>query len=368
MADRAVETGPEGFADLVLGGGPLLDVRAEIEFNRGAFPGSVNLPILKTNEREQVGLCYKEHGQAAAIELGNTLVAGQIRELRIDAWCALAERHPDLHLYCWRGGLRSSMAQQWLAERGYQVPRIVGGFKALRSFLLEQIDENTRSATLLRIGGRTGSGKTALLKAIGHGIDLEHHANHRGSSFGRRVTPSPVQIDFENALAIQFMECRRLRPNWPVLVEDEGGSIGRVSIPKALFEHMKAADMAVIEMPLEQRVDNVLTEYVLNLRREYETADPETGFEAFSAHLLDSLERIRKRLGAEHYLQAREIMEQALLQQRDSGLVTLHCQWIELLLGLYYDRMYDYQLRQNTEQIVFRGSWEEVKTYLESRL
>ncbi|MBE1008636.1 tRNA 2-selenouridine(34) synthase MnmH, partial [Escherichia coli] len=45
------------------------------------------------------------------------------------------------------------------------------------------------------VGGLTGCGKTEVIAALDNSLDLEGHANHRGSSFGRRATPQPAQID-----------------------------------------------------------------------------------------------------------------------------------------------------------------------------
>lgn len=50
--------------------GPIIDVRAPVEFQAGAIPGSVNLPLLDDSERELVGTCYKRSGQEKAMELG----------------------------------------------------------------------------------------------------------------------------------------------------------------------------------------------------------------------------------------------------------------------------------------------------------
>ena len=46
----------------------LLDVRSEGEFAEGHIHGFQNFPILKNEERHQVGLTYKNEGQPAAIE------------------------------------------------------------------------------------------------------------------------------------------------------------------------------------------------------------------------------------------------------------------------------------------------------------
>ena len=37
---------------------PLLDVRAPVEFAKGAFPAASNLPLLDDLQREQVGIRY----------------------------------------------------------------------------------------------------------------------------------------------------------------------------------------------------------------------------------------------------------------------------------------------------------------------
>ncbi len=49
---------------------PLIDVRAEVEFEQGAFPAAFNIPILNSGERHCVGISYKEKGAEAAERLG----------------------------------------------------------------------------------------------------------------------------------------------------------------------------------------------------------------------------------------------------------------------------------------------------------
>ena len=94
---------------------PLIDLRAPIEFAQGAFASAINLPLMSDEERAQVGLCYKEQGQSAAIALGHRLVSGALREARIEAWLTQIRQHPDILLYCFRGGLRSQTVQAWQA-------------------------------------------------------------------------------------------------------------------------------------------------------------------------------------------------------------------------------------------------------------
>ena len=111
---------------------PLIDLRAPTEFALGAFPGAVNLPLLTDAERAAVGTRYKQCGQQAAIALGEELVSGATRTERIDSWRTFIATHPGTLLYCWRGGLRSQIAQEWLRDSGVEVARIAGGYKTLR--------------------------------------------------------------------------------------------------------------------------------------------------------------------------------------------------------------------------------------------
>ena len=71
------------------------------------------------------------------------------------------------------------------------------------------------------ISGLTGTGKTEVIAQLSNGLDLEGHANHRGSSFGQRVSGQPTQIDFENRLAIDVLK-KRAQGHETFVLEDEG--------------------------------------------------------------------------------------------------------------------------------------------------
>ena len=88
----------------------LLDVRAPVEFAKGMIPGTRNGPILNNAERHQVGIIYREDGQAAAIALGHQLVE-PVWEARVEEWLTFLRSGSTPLLYCWRGGLRSETAQ-----------------------------------------------------------------------------------------------------------------------------------------------------------------------------------------------------------------------------------------------------------------
>lgn len=112
---------------------PLIDVRAPIEFAQGAMPAALNLPLMNDDERAAVGTCYKRQGPDAALALGHSLVNGETREARINAWREACLVHPEGYLCCARGGQRSHISQAWLKEAGIDYPLIRGGYKALAS-------------------------------------------------------------------------------------------------------------------------------------------------------------------------------------------------------------------------------------------
>ena len=204
---------------------PLLDVRAPCEFLKGAIPNAVNVPILDDEQRERVGLCYKQHGQEQAINLAHKLLEPQQRQLRVDSWAEFATANPSGYLYCFRGGKRSQFAQSWLKERKIDYPLVPGGYKIMRHYLLQQLDHHSGTLPFTLISGKTGSGKTLLLPRLPHHIDLEALANHRGSSFGATLTPQPGIIDFENRLSVAMLQLAQLSPT-TIYLEDEGKLIG----------------------------------------------------------------------------------------------------------------------------------------------
>lgn len=337
---------------------PLLDVRAPIEFIKGAFPLASNLPLLDDDERRRVGTTYKQTGQQAAIDLGHRLVCGEIKEQRVEAWKQWRQAHPQGWLYCFRGGLRSQIAQQWLADAGIQIPRVPGGYKALRQFLTEMIDEVSETRHFVVVAGPTGSGKTALLRSLTASADLEGLAGHRGSAFGSQLGGQPEQINFENALAIRFLQLSALEAGiW--YLEDESKAIGSLSVPHRLYEAMRRSPLALIRAPLEIRTNTILNDYIRENLREFQEIDPALGFTRFSQYLLGSLARIQRRLGGDRYQEVVADMQEALRIQADCGDTDAHAVWIIKLLQHYYDPMYAYQLSKRQAIICFEGSGEE---------
>ncbi|PCR92875.1 tRNA 2-selenouridine(34) synthase MnmH [Pseudomonas fluorescens] len=356
------------YRDIFLNDRPLMDVRAPVEFHKGAFPGVVNLPLMNDLERQKVGTCYKQHGQHAAIELGHRLVSGAVKAERIEAWAEFARAHPDGYLYCFRGGLRSQITRQWLkSEAGIDYPRIRGGYKALRNFLIDTLEQAVTQCDFVLLGGMTGTGKTELLVQLDNGLDLEGHANHRGSSFGKRATGQPSNIDFENRLAIDLLKKRDAGIGQFVL-EDESRVVGSCALPLPLYQGMQQYPMVWLEDSFEDRVQRILRDYVVDLSAEFSAVHGEQGFALFSERLLESLNNVQKRLGGERHRRMLLLMEDALAEQGRSGAVDLHRGWIEGLLREYYDPMYVFQREKKGARIEFAGERGAVIEYLRERL
>ena len=357
---------PATFLSLLRDDVPLLDVRAPVEFHRGAFPSAHNIPLLDDEERAQVGTTYKQAGQDAAINLGHRLVSGHSKAQRLLAWEQWLQVRPDAWLYCFRGGLRSRTVQGWLAEAGIDCPRVPGGYKAMRQALIDTIEAAPQRHSLIIVAGRTGSGKTHLLNALPDSLDLEGFAHHRGSAFGTQLGGQPTQINFENALAVRLLKLQREHRS-PLFVEDESRSIGSLSVPINLHAAMKASPIALIEEDLEFRTQTILNDYIGDNSQRFIEADPERGLEHFYEYLLGSLAKIQRRLGGENYSVMQDLMENALSEQMNGEGDAAHGLWIRKLLTDYYDPMYAYQLAKRQERVVFRGNSSEFLEWARQR-
>ena len=319
-----------------------IDLRSEKEFDKGTIPCSINIPILSNDEFENVGKEYKNKGQEAAINLGLQLVKGDLKNKRIDAWKNHLNNNPGCFIFCYRGGLRSKIAQEWLEKENIIVQRISGGYKNFRSNILdEHVNSKYDINKWMIIGGLTGSGKTALLSQFKETIDLEKIANHRGSAFGKNISPQPSQADFENELTLKYIN--HSHPN--ILLEDESRSIGRVTLPGTWYEKMQSSKLVVLKISTDERVNNILDEYVLQILKTSNNVQ-----ELLNQYLF-SLEKIKKRLGDKLFKEISDLMIKAFkMDNLDS-----HKKWISKLLIGYYDPMYNYKLKLRKEYIVHIG-------------
>ncbi len=186
----------------------VIDVRSPAEFADDHIPGAVNLPVLNDDERVQVGTVYKQVHPFEARKLGAAMVSRNIAR-HLDEHFA---GHPNGYrplVYCWRGGQRSGSLATVLGQIGFRVTVLAGGYKTYRGEVLDGLRDAAERVQLRVLAGRTGSGKTAVLRAVaaagGQTLDLEELACHRGSLLGAEPgQPQPPQRLFESRLFERF--------------------------------------------------------------------------------------------------------------------------------------------------------------------
>tara|TARA_Y100000994_G_scaffold32670_1_gene23081 strand:- start:2912 stop:3982 length:1071 start_codon:yes stop_codon:yes gene_type:complete len=329
---------------------PLIDLRAPIEFNKGAFPSSVNIPILNNEQRASVGIKYKNEGGRSAEKLGFNLVKDQKNEI-VSLWKKFIKENPDTCIYCMRGGKRSQIAKSWLNNEGINIPFIKGGYKALRQSCIGILNSanNDRKEWVI-LAGRTGTGKTAILKDLNSAIDLEGHALHRGSAFGALAKEQPTVINFENNLASEYIK----HDNKILFLEDESRRIGKLSIPNVWYRKMEETKIVIIELDIEERILNIANEYV------YTPLENGLSKNKLNKILQSSLLKIHKRLGLKLYNEISMKIQSILINLNKIP----HEEWIKDLLVNYYDPMYDYQLEAKKNRCILKGNKSKVINYL----
>jgi len=357
----------DDFRSLFLNNTQLLDVRAPVEFNQGAFPLTKNIPLINNQERTDIGIRYKNAGQDEAIRLGHELVQGKIKDERVEQWTHFVKQNPEGVLYCFRGGMRSKISQQWIYEKtGIVYPRVKGGYKAMRRFLIEQLEESSQRISPVILSGRTGIGKTLFLNKITQKIDLEGLYHHRGSVFGKHVTPQPSQIDIENNLSIELLKHLQ-QEHTKIILEDEGGNIGSRRLPECLIQKMKISPVILLEADIEERIEITFQEYIIQALAEHqEFYGTEKGFNSWTEQLLENIDKIQRRLGGVRHKKLKNMLQNAI-KKHIAGGIEFHKEWIKVLLVEYYDPMYDYQLNNKKERIIFKGNKNEVFDFLNEK-
>ncbi len=236
----------------------ILDVRSPGEYVHGHIPGAQSFPLFTDEERAIVGTLYSKSGKESALFAGLDIVGAKMSAF-VKKAKSLAP-HKKVLVHCWRGGMRSA-AIAWLLEfSGFDVKLLEGGYKSYRAYIRESF---AKPSNIVILSGRTGSGKTDILKELvemGEQIlDLEGFANHKGSVFGHiGQAEQPSNEQFENDLADIW---RKLDLNKRIWIEDESTRIGKITIPDTLFLSMKEASFIKINIPLEFRVERLVREY-----------------------------------------------------------------------------------------------------------
>lgn len=249
----------------------VIDVRTPAEYAADRLPRAENLPVLEDDERARIGEIYVQRSKFLARRLGAALIARNVARHLETALAAKPAKWRPL-LYCWRGGQRSRAMATILSEVGWRVGVLEGGYKTWRRQVVAALHGAGERLPLILLDGRTGAAKTEILRRHaargGAVLDLEALAGHRGSVFGGfGSAPQPRQTLFESRL---FEALARLGPRGPIFVEAEAAKIGRIALPRRLWESMRSAPHVVVVADEEARASYLMTAYADIL------TDPET--------------------------------------------------------------------------------------------
>lgn len=236
----------------------VIDVRSPGEFNESAVPGSVNIPVFNDQERTEVGTLYKQVSPEAAREKGLEIFAAKLPEFVK----AFQQIKGEKVVYCWRGGMRSKTAATVTDLAGEKVHRLQGGIRAYRKWVVERLETLEIPQKAIVLNGFTGTGKTEILHSLREEgmpvLDLEGYANHRGSIFGPIGLNPHTQKKFDSLL-LHDLDLFQHHPY--LLMEGESKRIGKAVIPEAVMQKKDQGLQLFLELPMEQRVQQILKEY-----------------------------------------------------------------------------------------------------------
>lgn len=300
----------------------ILDVRSQGEYERSHIPTAINIPLFNNIERAQVGTIYKQVGKQEAILKGLEIVGPKMAPIVKQVQSMTSQ--PEVFVYCWRGGMRSGSFAWLLQTAGYEVYVLEDGYKSYRRLVIDFLD--SMSIQLKVLSGSTGSGKTEMLHLLKyHGeqmIDLEQLAHHKGSAFGALgQAAAPTQEEFDNELYLLLNNMDLSKPIW---IENESKNIGRIYLPKHLFNLIQQAPVYYLNVPTEDRINRLMKEYAIFSKED----------------LANSAERIKKRLGGQAFKDCLTALEENNFRT-----------FAELVL-LYYDRTYLKHRDKKKEMVV----------------
>jgi tRNA 2-selenouridine synthase len=299
-----------------------IDTRSPSEYEQGHIPGAVNVPLLEDDERAIVGTLYKQRGPEEAKQKGLDIVSGKLSDM-VKQVSSLMANLPSAFLvvYCWRGGMRSRSVLTILELMGISGNQLIGGYKAYRRYVQDQLACFSLRPQIIVLCGSTGVGKTNVLQLLedqGYPvIDLEKLANHRGSAFGQVGRGKPATAQNFDAQVLRLLVQYNQEPF--IIVECESRKVGNVFLPEILYEGMKSGLRILTRASIATRVQRLIVEYTDVLLPH----DPE---------ILTSINSLTKKLGKKKVSQ--------LLSDYEAGNLI---DFTRTLLEEYYDPLYGYE-------------------------
>ena len=293
---------------------PIIDVRSSAEYNHAHIPNAHNVYLFNDEERKEIGTIYKQIGRDEAVLKGLEFIAPRMTNIlkSIDEITKNYNNSNKILMHCFRGGMRSESVAWLCSNYKYDVYVLKGGYKSYRRYVLDSFNKNYK---IYLLTGKTGSGKTLILnklKEFGYNIiDLEYLAKHKGSAFGGiNEGEQPTQEQFENYLSNELCKCDNDKALW---LEDESYLIGKIAIPKPLFNTMKEPQKIIyLNVSKENR-----SKYITEIYGKYDINDLEK-----------SILKIKNRLGGERMKEALEFLHNGKIYE------------CVLTLLYYYDKAY----------------------------
>ncbi|NMG75127.1 tRNA 2-selenouridine(34) synthase MnmH [Aromatoleum diolicum] len=301
----------------------IIDARSPAEFAEDRIPGAISCPVLDNEQRAIVGTIYKQQSAFEARRIGAAMVAENIAHHLKTRFQDKPKSWRPL-VYCWRGGQRSGSFVTWLRLIGWDACQLEGGYKNWRRMVVTELETLPKRFDLRVICGATGSGKTRILEALNalgaQVLDLEDLAAHKGSVLGALPDrPQPTQKSFETEL---FRTLHGFDPARPVYVEAESRKIGRIQLPDAMVEHMRASPCVAIDATRGARLEFLVRDY---------------------AYLGADVDELQQKIGFLKGLQSNETLERWKDLAARRELYTLFAEFIDL----HYDPLYHRSQNRN---------------------
>ena len=149
------------------------------------------------------------------------------------------------------------------------------------------------------------------------------------------------------------------------MIEDEGNNIGTIYVPEVVKAKAKESKIIILRASIEERIQISLKAYVIDMIKRFTDQDPINGADNFSNYWLGSLFKIKKRLGG---LRDDVLLNQlniALNNHKDNNDLSDFLPLIESLLVDYYDPMYDFQISNKKQRVIYEGNFNEVTNFLQ---
>lgn len=313
-----------------------VDVRSPGEYAEFKIPGAVNVPLFSNDERATIGTIYKQEGSDAAKWHAMKIVSPKIPFI-LEQIASLQEDGFQPIIYCWRGGMRSKAVATFLSFAGISIPRLIGGYRAYRQYVLANIP-TLLPQHAITIHGMTGVGKTEVLEKLSSRgipvIDLEDLAAHRGSIFGTfGLFSGNNQKTFD---ALLFQSLTKIKESSFFLIEAESKRIGKIVIPDELLNRKQFGINVYLQAPMTSRIERISHEYV----------EPYIHEEWFQEKVIERLGFIMKRL-----------KEHDLIAALDEAARTANYKLvIQILLEHYYDPRYAHKHMEYEHPFIYIDS------------